>query len=134
MYSLNIKFIFLLIVLIPNLILSSACQAGMQEAFTAMKDGDFEKAISEIKPLANSGDAEAQYYLGAMSSEGKGVTQSHSDSTIWFAKAAEQNHPVAQYNLANCYARGLGVEKNSEKALYWHKKSAENGFAYAQTT
>ena len=112
---------------------SITCHAGMKEALASMQTGDFDKAVSEIQLIATNGDAEAQYYLGAMYNDGKGVKKNYTDAAYWFTKSAEQGYSIAQYNLAMYYLHGLGVEKNAEKTIYWHKKSAENGFAYAQS-
>jgi len=47
--------------------------ADFQKGLTAYQSGDFATALREWKPLAQQGDAGAQYYLGLMYAQGKGV-------------------------------------------------------------
>ncbi len=48
---------------------------------------------------AESGDAEAQCYLGAMYRDGKGVLINYEQALIWTKKAAEQGNMVVLHNL-----------------------------------
>ena len=49
--------------------------ADYQKGLAAAKSGDFATALREWKPLAEQGDADAQYNLGLMYRKGKGVPQ-----------------------------------------------------------
>lgn len=49
----------LLIVLLA--VLSTSVRAGLQTGVDAYYKGDFAKALKELRPLAESGDAKAQY-------------------------------------------------------------------------
>ncbi|MDH5571122.1 MAG: hypothetical protein OEY89_05110 [Gammaproteobacteria bacterium] len=57
---------------------------------------DFSSGIFEFQQkLANSGDAGAQYKLGSMYANGRGVPQDINKARLWYKKAAEQNHSAA---------------------------------------
>ena len=64
------------------------------------------------RPLAQSGDPSAQYRLGVMYAEGKGVASNDAEAALWFERAAEQGEPMAQYNLGASYVEGTGVRKD----------------------
>ena len=67
--------------------------------------------FSELKRLAESGDADAQYNLGVMYAFGEGVAKDQVEAVKWYRKAAEQGDADAQYNLGVRYAKGEGVLK-----------------------
>ncbi len=81
---------------------------------------------------AEQGDAFAQWELGYMYAEGRGVEKNDKEAAKWFRKAAEQGDAVSQYELGRLYAKGKGVEKNDKEAAKWFRKAAEQGRAKAQ--
>ena len=72
-----------------------------ERAMAAYKAGDYPKAFKVWKNLAEQGNAAAQYNLGLMYLEGKGVAQNDAQAAIWTRKAAEQGHPGAQKTLSH---------------------------------
>ena len=68
---------------------------------------------------AQSGDDEAQFYLGALYSAGVGVPRSDEEAFRWFARAADQGHAHSMLILAGLYAVGRGVPKNNINAYKW---------------
>ena len=54
-------------------------------------------------------NAQAQYNLGVMYDEGRGVRQDDAEAVRWYRQAAEQGYAAAQYNLGAMYANGRGV-------------------------
>ncbi len=91
-----------------------------------------EKRLMELQKQADSGDAEAQYNLGLMYSEGDGVPKNAAKAVEWYQKAAAQGNEKAQYNLGWMYYFGEGVPKNAAKAVEWWQKAAAQGDAKAQ--
>ena len=88
----------------------------------------FDKStIPTIEQAAESGDAEAQFKLGALYANGKGVKQDSKAAAQWLRKAAKQGWTAAQTLLAWCYAGGNGVSKNMGEALEWYSAAAEAG-------
>ncbi len=62
--------------------------AGWDEGFAAYKRGDYATALREWRPLAEQGDADAQYNLGNIYKNGKGVPQDYAQAHMWFNLAA----------------------------------------------
>ena len=88
--------------------------------------------LKELIQLAEKGDADAQFNLGKIYYDGKGVEKSYEQAVYWWAKAAEQGYAKAQNNLGVCYYWGEGVEQSYEQAVYWWTKAAEQGNGNAQ--
>lgn len=88
--------------------------------------------IGELLPLANKGDADAQYQAGRRYAEGEGVAQSDEEALRWWRLAAEQEHVGAQYDIGISYLNGYGVAKDEAEAAKWFRLAAEQGYAEAQ--
>ncbi len=102
------------------------------KGLAAYDSGDYETAFHEFRPLAEQGDARAQYNLAQMHREGRGVIQDYKEAANWYRKAAEQGIAVAQYNLAQMHREGWGVIQDYKEAANWYRKAAEQGIAVAQ--
>ena len=70
----------------------------------AYNRGDFAAALQEWRPLAEQGDAVAQYNLGLIYADGEGVLKDDAEAVKWFRKAAEQGVALAQHNVG-CHVR-----------------------------
>ena len=105
--------------------------ADFQAGFAAYKRGDYATAVREFRPLAEQGDATAQFYLGFMYDNGEGVPQDYSEAVKWYRKSAEQGDSDAQYSLAAIYVEGRGVLENYAEALRWFRRAAENNHGLA---
>lgn len=68
---------------------------------------------------AQSGNAEAQFYVGALYSAGVGVLRSDEEAFRWFGRAANQGQSHAMLILAGLYAIGRGVERNNVESYKW---------------
>ena len=104
----------------------------LEEGLTAYRERDYATALELWRPLADKGNAAAQYQLGTLYAEGKGVEQSDTTAAAWFHRAAEQGDAAAQYNLAVSLGEGLGVPKDDAAAAKWFRRAAEQGMPYAQ--
>ena len=69
-------------------------------AFAAVEVANGESFNATLKK-AEQGDADAQFQLGVMYAEGRGVLKSYVDAVKWYRKAAEQGDVHAQYNLGD---------------------------------
>ena len=98
----------------------------------ALKKQDYPSALTELIPLAEKGDATAQFKLGWMYQRGQGVPKNHKIAAKWFMLAASKGIADAQYILGGLYRRGKGVPKNQEIALKWYKLAAKQGHELAQ--
>ena len=113
--------------------LTAPAWAGLDEAVAAYQRGDYASAFREFRPLAEQGNANAQYNLGIMYDNGQGVSQDYAGAVKWFRKAAKQGVAEAQFELGFMYDKGLGVPQDYAKALQWWRKAAERGYAKAQS-
>ena len=98
----------------------------------AYKQGDYATAVRQWRPLAEQGYGDAQYNLGNLYRDGRGVPQDYAEAVKWYSKAAEQGNAEAQYNLGLMYRKGRGVPWDDAEALQWYRKAAEQGYAKAQ--
>ncbi|HEY9197716.1 MAG TPA: SPOR domain-containing protein [Gammaproteobacteria bacterium] len=101
---------------------------GMQ----ALETGNAARAIELWRPLAESGNVDAQFALGVIYNDGMGMEQDYLEANYWFLRAAEQNLPAAQYNLGNAYKNGTGMTTDPKMAVLWWRKAAEQDFGPAQ--
>ena len=112
--------------------LTAADAQDFGKGLAAARAGDFAAAISEWRPLADDGHAEAQFNLGALSEAGLGVPEDLAEAAGWYALAAGQGHARAQYNLGVMYADGRGVPHDDARAATWLRKAAEQDHGKAQ--
>ena len=56
----------LLLALVIACTLSAPAWAGFDEGLAAYERGDYEMALRELRPLAEQGDAAAQFLIGSM--------------------------------------------------------------------
>jgi uncharacterized protein YqcC (DUF446 family) len=82
---------------------------------------------SDVFKAAEQGNADAQYGLGWMYANGRGVAKDEKTAVLWYAKAAEQGHVRAQFNLAVMYADGRGVTQDIVSAPMWFHLAARVG-------
>jgi TPR repeat protein len=130
---------------------ASACLAG---------NDVWETLFREKLKEAEAGNSNAQYDIGAMYQNGRGVAASHDMAIEWYRKAAAQNNQKAvsrlnliqsneerfnktlaragkgevesQYDLGNMYTEGIGVDADITKAMAWYEKAASQDFEKAQ--
>ena len=81
---------------------------------------------------AEKGVADAQFNLGFMYAEGRGVPEDAREAAKWYRMAAEKGHAKAQFNLGRMYAKGEGVPEDAREAVKWYRMAAEQGDALAQ--
>jgi TPR repeat protein len=93
--------IFYMVILTANF--ATPGRAGLlEDAITARDNGDFNKALQLLHPLADQGSATAQLALGAMHFGGQGLPQSDAMAAKWFRMSAEQAIQPLNLCLASC--------------------------------
>jgi cell division septation protein DedD len=102
--------------------------ADVKKGVDAWQAGNYGAAIAEWRPLAEAGDADAQFNLGQAYKLGRGVPVNIQTAQSWYEKAARQGHAQAQALV------GLILFQNGNRAgaMPWIKKGADNGDARAQ--
>jgi TPR repeat protein len=111
-----------------SLMAGTAARAEFETGWQAYQRGDFAAAMAEWQPLAEQGHARAQYNLGVIYDEGRGVERSRAKAIEWWTKAADQNLAVAQHNLAMMQIDTLDGKPDTEGAIEWLEKAAAGGF------
>jgi hypothetical protein len=97
--------------------------AGFAEAMAAYRIADYRTAYEEFLPLAEGGMAAAQYKLGLMYENGRGVTKDLAMAEKWYGLAAEQGYSRAQYNLGFVHYSQDDIAGTTE----WWSRAAESG-------
>lgn len=88
---------------------------------------DMFKAYKEWLPLAEAGDAKAQYNIAYCLSTGRGADVHRKRAAEWYEKAAAQGDMQAHYNLYTIYRNGEGVDIDDNKADEHLKAAADLG-------
>ncbi len=116
-----------------SLALSATAHAGdLELGMQLLEAGQTEQAIEVWRPLAKSGNVDAQFGLGVIYNDAMGVPQDYIEANYWFLRAAEQGNAPAQFNLGNAYKNGTGMTPDASMAVIWWRKSAEQDFGPAQ--
>lgn len=106
--------------------------AELDAAVAAARGGDYASALRVLAPMADKGDARAQFDVGFMHAYGWGVPRSAAEAISWYRKAADQGLAVAQHFLGLVYVNGEGVRPDEAEAARWFARAAAQGFAQAQ--
>ncbi len=128
-----VRILLVLLALASPLSMAGGAVAGpFEDAQAAHSRRDYATALRLWRPLADQGNAEAQYALGFMYDGGQGVPKNYARAAKWWRLAADQGHTFAQYNLGTLYDNGNGVPQNKAEALKWYHLAAERGNDGAQ--
>lgn len=93
------------------------------KGFVAAEKGDYKSAMKNWGPLAEQGDAMAQFNLATLYHSGSGLPRNEKEAVKWYIKSAENGYRIAQEYLAAGYREGwFGLPKDTKKAVYWEKK------------
>ena len=102
--------------------------ADVKAGVDAWQQGDYDKAVTLWRPLAQTGDPDAQFNMGQANKLGRGVKADMGAALDWYRKAAAQGHVRAEDNL------GLLMFQQGERAsaLPYLQRSAARGEPRAQ--
>ena len=79
--------------------LAAPVAAGpFEDAAAAYGRGDYATSLRLIRPLADQGDANAQFNLGVRYDNGEGVPRNYVNAYMWFNLAAAQGYQDAEKN------------------------------------
>jgi TPR repeat protein len=110
---------------------AAGCTATLRDGWSAYERQDGAAAIASWRPLAESGDPDAQYLIGLVLDEGHGVPADPAEAAAWYRRAAEHGSAAAQNNLGLLYWTGRGVVRSEVEAARWFDRAADQGFAKA---
>ena len=122
---------FPIVLLLSLVCLVAPAWADFQAGMDAKNRGDFAKALREWRPLAEKGDARAQFYLGMLYENGDGVPEDFGKAREWYEKSAAQGDADAQFYLGLMSAFGRGAPLDLVQAHMWYSLAAGNGHARA---
>lgn len=96
---------------------------SVKAGIDAWQRADYPGAIAIWRPLAEAGDADAQFNLGQAYRLGRGVPLDLSVAKVWFERAARSGHVDAETTL------GLLTFQNGDRVagLKWLKAAADQG-------
>src|SRR6266478_5702190 len=113
-------------------LIAPAAAGPVENAMAPYWRGDYATAMRLLRPVADEGNADAQWRLGHMYANGQGVPQDDATAVTWFRIAADQGYAVAQGNLGLMYVNGQGVSQDYAMAVTWFRKAADQGYTSAQ--
>ncbi len=111
---------------------SGAAAGPFEEGLAAYARGDHQSALSIWKPLAEGGNAAAQFNVGLLYGTGQGVTEDPGAAAHWYRLAADQGYAKAQLNLGDMYAAGSGVPRDFLEAAKLYGEAAKQRNANAR--
>ena len=80
--------------------------------------------VAELRARAEQGDAGAQFEIGMMYSDGRGVPQDDVQAMVWYCRAAEHRYVDALFALGAMYLFGQGVPQDYVEAHAWMSLAA----------
>jgi len=107
--------------------------AKLQIALEAFRSGNDATALSLLTPLANEGNAKAQYWLADIyEDDDQGVKSDVAKAHALLEKSAAQGFVPAERHLGQLYLRGTATLQDFGKAQSWLHKAATAGDYRAQ--
>lgn len=114
---------YLVVALLAAVVAGPLHAQSVKAGIDAWQRSDYPHAVAIWRPLAEGGDADAQFNLGQAYRLGRGVPLDLAAATIWFERAARSGHLDAETTL------GLLTFQNGDRAagLKWLKQAADQG-------
>ena len=105
--------------------LGTPAWADLPAAIEAYDRGDYAAAFAESKPVAERGDADAQYMMGFLYARGEGVRRNLVRAYLWFSLAARQGDRIAADAVAGLARRMSPGQIGAAESLVsaWMPKS-----------
>ncbi len=118
---------FLLIFTMLILLIGNSTANPFDDGLIAYAAGDYKQAVKYYKLSADQGDASAQFNLGNMYNNGRGVVQDYKEAVKYYRLSADQGYASAQLNLGIMYAIGDGVLQDYIVAHMWYNLASASG-------
>jgi len=97
----------------------AVADAAFEDGVAAYQIGDFSRALEIWRPLAEDGDAAAQFNLGIMYRQGEGLSRDYAAARRWFERAARQGNALAMFNIGLMIGSGQGGGTDLVEARRW---------------
>ncbi|NIY77043.1 sel1 repeat family protein [Thalassospira sp. HF15] len=95
----------------------ASASSALDDGINAYRDGEFGKSAATFAPLAENGNATAQYLLSCQTINGVGVPANENTGWALMEQASENNNPDASVVMAR-RLEALGGEKADIRDLY----------------
>ena len=92
------NYTLILATLISLLLPVQSWGGDIEKGYDAYGSRDYATAVEEWLPLAELGDAEAQYLLGVLYTSGLGVTQDYLKAYMWFDISSSKGYYLSTMN------------------------------------
>src|SRR5215212_2485160 len=114
---------YLVVAMVAAVVAAPLPAQSVKAGIEAWQRADYPGAVAIWRPLAEKGDADAQFNLGQAYRLGRGVPTNLSAAQTWFERAASQGHLDAQATL------GLLLFQSGDQpgGLRWLKAAALKG-------
>jgi TPR repeat protein len=107
---------FVIVMLIALCSFAASAYAGdIDEGKAAYEHRDYKAAMNLLRPLADQGNAEAQFKVGEMYRNGQGVAKDQTEAYFWYGLAAKGGNGNASF-LRSHIEEGLSDEQKSAAA------------------
>jgi uncharacterized protein len=94
-----------------------------EDGLNALEAGKYGAAMRLLR-------AKAQYRIGVIYEEGRGVPVNYTEALGWLLQAADQGNAEAQNRIGFLYFYGRGVSKNYVSAHMWFDLAAFQGYQF----
>lgn len=115
---------------------TTANAGGVDDGIKALRDNDLAAAYHIFKPLADAGQADAQYYLAVVYDRGGAPNtdpaQGKREVMSLYEKAAAQKQTGALITLSDMYLKGLGTTPDEAKGMRYLRDAADANDPIAQ--
>ena len=105
-----------LILLIAPLLSTAGEGKNYNQGAFYFAQGDYITAFNIWLPLAKQAEPDAQYSVGLLYDQGKGVSKDTNQGLKYIQLASEQGLPAAQYYLGIKYYAGIDIDRDTTKA------------------
>ena len=116
-----------IIIAMATLAMAAPPTGDFAAGLAAYNKGDFAEALKQWQPVADGGSRDAQYNVGLLYLDGKGVVRNYEEAVKWFERAADQGQVEAQHDLGALYGSGRGVKRDYVQAYKWMSICAAKG-------
>ncbi len=118
----------ILCVCLVTVVATATARADIRDARRLMEAGEFDAAMEQLLPAAQSGNADAEELIGVMYALGLGVERDDARAFEWYLRASMKGHPGAQSGVGWYYEVGRGMPApDLVRGYMWYVLSAIGG-------
>ena len=106
---------------------------ALGSGIAAYESKQFSRAVGLLSPLAEAGEAQAQYRVAIMAQNGLGMQPNPLLAYRYMSAAAAAGLGFAQHGLGFMYLEGECTGPDQQLAAAWFRKAADQGLAGARS-